>query len=173
MELTFAQALTEAKQVIVQQATRIKADAEKIRVQHDMLVTQGQNISDQEKCIKEQAAEIDRLNAEIASLNQRLTETIEAKDQAEAIINRQGEKITTVQSQNADLERTVAEQSEQIHSLSRERETLIEKLPTKEDADALAAMSALLMKKATAASSSQSSQSTRTTAPTMRLAEAA
>ena len=48
-DLSFAQALNEAKQVIVQQATRIKSDSDKIKVQQDMLMTQGQNIGEQEK----------------------------------------------------------------------------------------------------------------------------
>jgi predicted RNase H-like nuclease (RuvC/YqgF family) len=166
-ELSFAQALNEAKQIIVQQAQRIKSDAEKMKVQQDMLMSQGATISEQEKQLAQHVAEIDRMAGEISSLTAKLSEAVIAKDQADNIINRQGEKITSLQGMTNDLQRKVSEQSEKIHSLWREREGLMEKLPTKEDAEALSAMSALLMKKVTKGES-QSRQM-----PQMRLAEAA
>ncbi len=165
-ELSFAQALNEAKQIIVQQASRIKSDSDKIKIQQDMLMSQGQTIGEQERRIKELSGEFERKSAEIEALNQKLAQTLTAKEQAEAVINRQGEKITSLQSVASDLERKVGEQSETIHTLDRERESLLERLPTKEDAEALAAMSALLMKKVT-------SSSTPAKGPQMRMADAA
>jgi predicted RNase H-like nuclease (RuvC/YqgF family) len=164
-ELTFAQALNEAKQVIVQQALRIKADVEKIKVQQEMFMSQGATISEHEKRIREQADDIQRMAGEIETLHHKLAEALTAKDQAENIINRQGEKITSLQSVAAELEQRVSEQSEKIHTLDREREGLMEKLPTQEDSEALLAMSALLMKKVTLTQQKQ--------LPPMRLAEAA
>jgi SMC interacting uncharacterized protein involved in chromosome segregation len=164
-EFTFAQALTEAKQIIVQQASRIKSDADKLKVQSEMLMAQGATVSEQERTIKDQSVEIERLTADMDALNVKLSEAITAKEQADNIINRQGEKITSLQSASAELEKKVSEQSEQIHSLERERESLVERLPTQEDADALAAMSALLMKKVAHATPAKPQQ--------MRLADAA
>ncbi|HZL37948.1 MAG TPA: hypothetical protein VFC78_21710 [Tepidisphaeraceae bacterium] len=168
-EMSFAQALTEAKQVIVQQASRIKGDAEKLRVQQEMLMNQGNTIAGQEQRIKEQAADIERLAGEITDLTGRLAEAVTAREQAETVINRQGERITTLEHQAQESERLVAGQIEQIADLRRERESLIERLPTQKDADALAAMSSLLMKKVAGAGANANARP----APTMRLAEAA
>lgn len=165
MELTFAQALNEAKQVIVQQAARIRADADKIKVQQEMLMSQGSTLSEHERRIREQAADIERLNAEVDTLTHKLGEALTGKEQAEAIINRQGERITNLQAMSVDMEKRLGEQSERIHDLEREREGLVERLPTQEDADALASMSALLTKKVTSAAPRQGVQ--------MRLADAA
>ncbi len=167
MELSFAQALNEAKQVIVQQATRIKADADKIKVQQEMLMSQGSTIGEQERRIRELSGDLEKRVSEIDGLSNRLTEALTAKEQAEAVINRQGERITSLQSQAGELERKVAENSEKIHDLYRERESLLEKLPTKEDAEALAAMSALLMKKVVPTNPMPKN------GPQMRLADAA
>ena len=167
MELSFAQAINDARQVIVQQAARIKSDSDKIRVHQDMLTAQGATIGEQERQIKERSAELDRLLVQIDDLTHRLTEATTAKDQAEAIINRQGERVQSLQASVAELEKTVSMQSERIHGLEREKESLMEKLPTREDTEALAGLSALLSKKvsATVAPLRQG--------PQMRLADAA
>ena len=68
-------------------------------------------ISEQQKRIGELTSEKDRRGAEIAGLNLRLTEAVTAKEQADAVINRQGEKITTLQNIAADLERKICGQS--------------------------------------------------------------
>lgn len=167
-DLSFAQALNEAKQVLVQQASRIKSDSDKMKVQQEMLMAQSQTISEQEKRIKEQAVELERRAGEVDTLTHRLNQAMTAKEQADAVINRQGEKITSLQNVAADLERKISEQGETIHMLDRERESLLERLPTKEDAEALAAMSALLTKKITGPT-----PATAKSGPQMRLADAA
>ena len=58
MEMSFAQALNEAKQVIVQQSNRIKTDADKVRQQQQTIVDQCSIITDHEMKNKEQAAEL-------------------------------------------------------------------------------------------------------------------
>jgi predicted RNase H-like nuclease (RuvC/YqgF family) len=167
MEFSFAQALNDAKQVIIQQASRIKADSEKNHVHQEMLTTQATTIGDQERRISVQSAEIERQAAQIEELTARLSDAVTAKDQAEAVINRQGERIQSLQASLADLEKRVGEQSEQIHDLQRETESLLEKLPTKDDIEALASMSALLTKKGSTAGSISKA------GPQMRLADAA
>ena len=47
--MTYAQALTEAKQMIVQQQLRIKADAEKIRSQQQTIVDQSSALYEGER----------------------------------------------------------------------------------------------------------------------------
>jgi predicted RNase H-like nuclease (RuvC/YqgF family) len=165
MELTFAQALNEAKQVIVQQAGRIKADNDKIRVQQDMLMSQGTTLGEQERRLQEQADELQKLTASNGELSQQLHEAITAREQAETIINRQGERVQGLQANIVEFEKKVGEQSERIAELERTRDSLLEKLPTQDDAEALAAMSALLSRKI--------SSTTPAARPQMRLAEAA
>lgn len=165
-EMSFAQALNEAKQVIVQQAARIKADAEKLKVQQDMLMNQGATIGEQERRLREQAADIERLDGELKALSARYADAVTAREQAETVINRQGERITSLEHHAQESERRIADQMEQLADLRREREELLDKLPTKEDAEALAAMSSLLTKKVVAAAPAKA-------APTMRLAAAA
>jgi predicted RNase H-like nuclease (RuvC/YqgF family) len=166
-DLSFAQALNEAKQVLVQQASRIKSDSEKMKVQQEMLMAQSQTIGEQEKRIKEQAVELERRATEIDTLTHRLNQALNAKEQADGVINRQGEKITSLQNVAVDLERKINEQAEAIHMLDRERDSLLEKLPSKEDTEALAAMSALLTKKTSGPGTAVKQ------GPQMRLADAA
>jgi len=82
-EMSFAQALNEAKGVIIQLSNRVKADAEKIRAQQARL--------------SEQEAALNRAADAVATMRDRLAASDTAREQAEAIINRQGEKISALQ----------------------------------------------------------------------------
>ena len=144
---TYAQALNEAKQMIVQQQYRIKQDAEKIRAQQQTIVDQSAAISEHDRKIREQSTELQRIAGEMESLVQQLSEVTVAREQAEAVIDRQGERLTGMQAGIADLERHVAEQAEQIDSLVRERDDLRSQLPTPDDVEALTAMADLLSKR--------------------------
>jgi chromosome segregation ATPase len=142
--MSFAKALNEAKQVIVQQQYRIKADAEKIKTQQQQIIDQSAVMIDNERKLKEQAAEIRRLSDELESAQQRLADVTTAREQAEAQVDRQGQQITTMQAAAVEFERTIAGQAERIASLADERDSLLEQLPTKEDEDALSALADLL-----------------------------
>ncbi len=144
---TYAQALNEAKQMIVQQQYRIKQDAEKIRSQQQTIVDQSAAMSEQDRKIREQAAELERIAGEMESLSLQLSEVTIAREQAEAVIDRQGERLTGMQAGIADLERHVAEQAEQIDALTHERDELRAQLPTPDDVEALSAMADLLSKR--------------------------
>jgi len=144
---TYAQALNEAKQMIVQQQYRIKQDAEKIRSQQQTIVDQSAAMSEQDRKIREQAAELERIAGELESLSQQLSEVSIAREQAEAVIDRQGERLTNMQAGIADLERHVAEQAEQIDALAHERDQFRAQLPTADDVEALSAMAELLSKR--------------------------
>src|SRR5947208_10594644 len=113
-QFTFAQALNEAKQFIVEQSHRIKSDAEKIRNQQQTIVNQCAAISDGERKVREQAATLAQLESEGESLKDRLADETSARQQAEAVCDRQGERITVLQQLVAELEKRVAEQSEAI-----------------------------------------------------------
>ncbi|HWE01533.1 MAG TPA: hypothetical protein VG326_03920 [Tepidisphaeraceae bacterium] len=167
MEMSFAQALNDAKQIIVQQASRIKADAEKSRVHQEMLTSQATTIGEQEKRIANQSAEIERQAVQIGELTSRLGDSITANGQSEAVVNRQGERIQSLQATVAEMEARLGEQSEQIHDLQRQNELILEKLPTQEDIEALASLSALLTKKISPAGSISRVE------PQLRLADAA
>jgi septal ring factor EnvC (AmiA/AmiB activator) len=135
-EMTFATALNEAKQVIIQQSNRIKTDLDKIKSQQQTIVDQCATITEQERKLNEQAASLQAKGEECSSLESQLKSETEARSQAEGVVDRQGERITTLQASVADLERQISE-----------RDTLQAQIPSKEDEEALQAMLSLLTKK--------------------------
>ena len=167
-EMSFAQALNEAKGVIVQLSSRVKADADKIRSQQQTIVSQSSTIAQQEAAAAEQAAEIARRDEAIAALTARVNEVEAAREQAETILNRQGERITSLQSANAELEARLGEHKAQIVNLSQERDRLRAQMPTEDDAAALASMAQLLTKAAPAIEKAKKA-TTSGGAPQMRL----
>ena len=147
MEMSFAQALNDAKQIIVQQSNRIKADSERIRQQQQTIVDQCAILAKHETMMREQADEIARQAEQIQSLEGNLTEATIAREQAEAIIDRQGQRLTILQEQVAGFERKAAEHAGQIDRLTFERDNYLSQLPSREDEEALAAMAQLLTTK--------------------------
>jgi len=156
--MSFAQALNEAKQVIVQQSNRIKTDADKVRQQQQTIVDQCSIITDHEMKNKEQAAELARTSELIEQLETNLAQLTVAREQAEAVIDRQGQRLGGLQDQVANLEQKVAEQSDQIDKLTGERDSFKSAAPSKDDEAALAAMAALLSTKKSPASTKESSK---------------
>ncbi|MDB5318406.1 MAG: hypothetical protein JWN40_37 [Phycisphaerales bacterium] len=149
-EMSFAQALNEAKGVIVQLSTRVKSDAEKIRSQQQTIVSQSSTIAQLETRAEERDNEIAHYVEQIGALSAQLREADAAREHSETILNRQGEKITSLQAANADLEARLGEHKAQIAELSNERDTLSTQLPSEADAAALAAMAQLLNRAAPA-----------------------
>ena len=145
--MSFAQALNEAKQVIVQQSNRIKSDAEKIRQQQQTIVDQCSLITEHERNSREQAAKIAQQAELIEALEAKLAQATVAREQAEAVIDRQGQRLGALQEHVATLEQRVAEQSDQIDRLTQERDGYRNQVPSQADEEALAAMSALLTTK--------------------------
>ncbi len=159
-EMSYAQALNEAKQMIVQQQLRIKADAEKLKLQQQTILDQSASISESERRTKELSGEVHRLTEELSSTSAKLNEATTARSHAEAVIDSQGQRITSLQSLSSELERKVGELSEQVSSAASERDALRSRLPTEEDQAALSAMAELLSKRAK-----------RPGCPTMRMAD--
>src|SRR5438270_12237498 len=145
--ISFAQALNEAKQVIVQQSNRIKADADKIRQQQQTIVDQCSIITDHEMKNKEQAAELATKSELIEQLEAKVAQLTVAREQAEAVIDRQGQRLGALQDQVHSLEEKVTGQSDLIDKLTVERDGFRQQAPSKEDEEALAAMAALLSTK--------------------------
>src|SRR4051794_18999013 len=133
MEMSFAQALNEAKQVILQQSNRIKADAEKIKQQQQTIVDQCSIITDHEMKTKEQATEVAKLQDQAEQLEVKLAQTTVAREQAEAVCDRQGQRLTSLQEQVDVLETKIAEQSDQISKLTAERDEYKAQLPSGAD----------------------------------------
>lgn len=161
-EMSFAQALNEAKGVIIQLSNRVKTDAEKLK-------SQQATIKQQEETIARQTGEIaaaqTRQAEEVAAAQARVQQADAARDTAEAIINRQGEKITSLESQIAELQCRLNDQQAQIATISSERDALRAQLPSDDDTAALASMSQLLAKAAPVI------EKAKKAAPTMRLAD--
>jgi chromosome segregation ATPase len=152
-DMTYAKALNEAKQVIIQQQYRIKADAEKIKIQQQTILDQSNSLSEGERHVQGSAAEIHRLSEELKTTNSRLNETTTSLGQAEAVVNRQGEKINSLQTTIAELEQRLGEHNREISDLKSERDELSSKLPSSEDIEALNSMAELLSRRPAAKSS--------------------
>jgi chromosome segregation ATPase len=146
-EMSYAQALNEAKQVIIQQSSRIKGDLEKIKGQQQTIVDQAARITEADGRIATMSAEIERQAVELKTIQQRYTETEAGRQQAEAVVNRQGERITGLETKLAEFERHLEDASNRIAELSHERDELRTQLPTSEDIDALNGMMQLLSQK--------------------------
>src|SRR4051812_25043558 len=112
--LSYAKALSEARQVIVQQQMRIKADAEKIKQQQQTIVDQSAGLVAGERRTAEQAGEILQLAEELKTALTRLAETTAAREQADAVVDRQGQRITSLQEAVIELEARSSEQATQI-----------------------------------------------------------
>src|SRR3984957_9143672 len=89
-EMTFAQALGEARQIIVQQSNRIKSDLEKVVALQNTIAAQSTTISQSERVIREQSTKLSEMEEQVRSLTIKLEEATTACKQADAIIDRQG-----------------------------------------------------------------------------------
>ena len=147
MGMTFAQALNEGIRVIVQQSNRIKTDAGKIKQQQGTIVDQCSIITDQEMKTKALSCETEKLGQIIGSLESKVAQVTVACDQAESVCDRQGERITNLQNDNADLRQIIAKQNEEIAQLRAQCDQFRRSVPSQEDAAALAAMEELLQNK--------------------------
>ena len=174
-EMSFAQALTEAKQIIVQQSNRIKTDLEKIRSLQETVASQTSALAASERTINQQATALAEHDEQIRSLTARLAEATQAREQAETIIDRQGQRLTQSQTAIQTLEKHVADQTQRMNELMQEIEATRQQLPTQEDEQALAALSTLLSTKKISVPAAGGSNSARPAHPPqpMRLAEAA
>lgn len=147
-EMSFAQALNDAKGVILQLSNRVKTDAEKIRTQQQTIVSQSSSITQFEQRVAQLEAAVAAKDAEVGALQTKVREADTAREVAEAMINRQGERILALEAATADLQERLSEHKAQIVQVSAERDRLMQAVPSQEDSDALASMAALLSKAA-------------------------
>ena len=146
-EMSYAQALNEAKQVIIQQSSRIKSDLDKIKGQQQTIVDQAARVTEQEGRITDLAADVQRQGEELRTIEQRYSEAEAGRQQAEGVVNRQGERITNLEAEVADFRRQMDDANMHISDLTRERDDLRAQLPTNEDIEALNGMMSLLSQK--------------------------
>src|SRR3954471_14375535 len=95
-EMSYAAALNEAKQVIIQQSSRIKGDLEKIKGQQQTIIDQAARISENETRINDLTSDLRKQPDELRGLEARYTEAESGRKQAEAVCNRQGERINNL-----------------------------------------------------------------------------
>ena len=143
-EFTFGQALNEAKQIILQQSNRIKADAEKTKSLQQTIADQGATITQLEGQLRQQTDIVEAKTQEITALQARWQEETTARAQAEGVIDRQGQRITSLQAAGSDLESQLAQLSQQLNQVTVQRDALTAQVPSPEDEQALAAMTTLL-----------------------------
>ncbi len=146
-EMSFAQALTEARQIIVQQSNRIKGDLDRIKAMQETIATQAATIAEHERTATQKATQLDGLTAQVTELTGQVDATRTAKEQAEAVCDRQGQRLGQLQETVAGLEKQLAEQAERAGQVQAELDTAKVQLPTSEDHEALAALSTLLAAK--------------------------
>jgi predicted RNase H-like nuclease (RuvC/YqgF family) len=146
-EMTFAQALGEARQIIVQQSNRIKSDLEKVVALQNTIAAQSTTISQSERVIREQSTKLSEMEEQVRLLSAKLEEMTTACKQSDAIIDRQGQRLTAATALSAELERKGAENSHRVAELAAQLEDLQNQLPTQEDEDALVALASLLQTK--------------------------
>ena len=131
--LTWAQALNDARALIVQQAARIKSDAQKLGAQQS-------EIARLRAALEASSAEVQRLRG----LEPQLADALVAREQAEACAGRQRVEIDALETASRELQRMLAEQSDRINEMTAEVQRLRGAVPTDEDAAALESMAALL-----------------------------
>ena len=146
-EMSYAQALNEAKQIIIQQSARLKGDFEKMRNQQQTIVDQAARLTEHEGRLAEQSAELERRASEHRALEQIYNEAEAGRKQAEGVVNRQGERINHLESEIADLGRRLEAAADEIAGLRLERDELRTQLPTNDDIEALNGMLTLLSQK--------------------------
>jgi uncharacterized coiled-coil protein SlyX len=139
-EMSFAQALTEARQIIVQQSNRIKALQETVAAQTG-------SIAESDRQLRQKSTELDAANEQVKSITTKLDEMRIAKEQGEAVIDRQGQRLTQMQDTIAGLEKNLAEQSQKAEQAQRDLDGLRSQVPTQEDTEALSALASLLSAK--------------------------
>ena len=131
--MTYAQALTDAKALIVQQSARIKSDAQKLKAQADE-IAQWKSLAD------DMAAELERLKA----VEVRYAESQAAREQAEVTVGRQRMEIEALEAASRELQRILGDQAARINDLTNDLEQTRDALPTSDDEAALEAMQSLL-----------------------------
>lgn len=131
--MTYAQALTDAKSLIVQQSARIKSDAQKIKAQADE-IAHWRSMAD------EMGAELQQLRA----LAPQLESAQAAREQAEGTVGRQRMEIEATENASRELQRILGEQAARINDLTAELDQLRGAVPSDEDEAALEAMTSLL-----------------------------
>jgi len=70
-----------------------------------------------------------------------------AREQGEAVIDRQGQRLTQMQETIASIEKQLAEQTHKAEQATQELDALRGQVPTQEDTEALAALASLLSAK--------------------------
>jgi predicted RNase H-like nuclease (RuvC/YqgF family) len=131
--MTYAQALTDARSLIVQQSARIKADAQKIKAQ-------GEEIAEWRRMADEMGAELERLRAVEAQLQSAHA----AREQAEATVGRQRMEIEALENAGRELQKILGDQAARVNDLTAELDQIRGALPSDEDEAALEAMTSLL-----------------------------
>ncbi len=154
-QLSFGQALNEAKQIILEQSNRIRTDAEKIRIQEQAIVDQCATIAELERKLREQGQAAGTSGQGTLTPERRRSEESTAQSQGDKAADQQAQRITSLQTSATDLEAQLAQAAEQLAQVTRqrdeqfaqairERDALRQQIPSPEDEQALAAMTLLL-----------------------------
>lgn len=146
-EMSFAQALTEARQIIVQQSNRIKSDLEKIKQLQETTAQLEAAHTKRDRAFAEQQERLAAFDEQVTTLTASLQEAEHTRANAEQIIDRQGQRISQLQDAVSTLESQRTEKAAQIDSLTAEIESVRNQLPTEEDEQALASLASLLSTK--------------------------
>jgi len=146
-EMSFAQALTEARQIIVQQSNRIKSDLDKIKALQESINAQTAAHADNDRLLRQKTTELDMTNDQLRSAAAKLEELRVAKEHSEAALEKQQHRMSDLQQSASSLEKQLAEQTARADKATRELDSMRGQVPTQEDTEALAALMTLLSAK--------------------------
>jgi chromosome segregation ATPase len=146
-EMSFAQALTEARQIIVQQSNRIKSDLDRVKALQETITTQTAALADHDRLMKSKSSDLELAQEQLKLANSKYDELKSAKEQNDAVIDRQGQRLTQMQETIAGLEKQLAEATQRAESVQQELDSMRGQVPTQEDTEALAALASLLSAK--------------------------
>ncbi len=169
--MTYAQALSTAKETILKNAEQIRVDQESIQRQAEQIRQQSAEISQREveaEGLREElAGETRRAN----QLSNDLSAERTGREQAEATCGRQHVQIEQMQQKAIELQDVIDEQEsvvdamrKQVSELMAELESVRSKLPTEADIAALAEMNELLGVNVTMEEKVEDSKSVQATA---------
>jgi chromosome segregation ATPase len=145
MQMSFATALKEAQQLIARLNDQIRTHAEEMARLQQALVNQCSLTTEREIELGTRSRELDECRKRAEGLESRLAEVSTAREHAEAMVDRQGQRVATLQNKAETQGNVLADQAAQIDRLTEERDRYQARLPSGDDELALADMAALLV----------------------------
>lgn len=144
MQQSYATALKSAQELITQQSDQLRSALDELQRLQQSLVKQCSTTTDREIELAARTQELEQARHQVETLDVQLGRVTVAREQAEALVDRQAARLGKLADQ-IELQATrLAEQTIRIDLLTLERDQLLARLPSSDDELALASLSQLL-----------------------------